>query len=138
MKITTRQLRRIIKEERSRLTEEKKFQVMLLKEEDGGMLQMAFQALKDQGPKIADKMKQWMKANPEIFQELLEEMMEDGQMKDVIKSMLPKGGGDDEGGSEEESAEPGEGGSDEEEGEDEKKVLESLRRRLRARQRRSR
>ena len=89
MKITTRQLKRIIKEERSRLTEEKKFQAMLLKEEDSGMLQMAFQALKDQGPKVADKMKQWMKANPEIFAISITAVLPDNLQGASTKS--PKG-----------------------------------------------
>jgi len=121
MKISKRKLQRIIKEERNRLNEEKKFQAMILKEEDGGLLQMAFQALKDKGPEIADKMKQWMKANPEIFQELLDEMMEDGTMKDVIMSAIPKGeepSGDDK---EEEAV-------DAKPAEEEKKVQEARRR----------
>ena len=97
MKITKRQLRRIIKEEKSKLVtsnrrnllrEERKFQAMLINEEDSGLLKMAFQALKDKGPAIADTMKQWMKANPEIFQELIDEMLEDGTMKKVLMSAL--------------------------------------------------
>ena len=128
MKISKRKLQRIIKEERYRLNEEKKFQAMLLKEEDGGLLGMAFQALKDQGPKVADKMKQWMKANPEIFQELIDEMMEDGAMKDFIQGALPAGEGGGEEAEESGGAEP-----EAEEAAEEEKKIEEARRRIKRR-----
>ena len=90
MKVTKRQLQRIIKEEKDLLYEQKKFEAMILNEEDSGLLKLAFGALKQQGPKVAEYVKQWLKANPAILEEFLEEMLEDGSIKDMLKSVVPK------------------------------------------------
>jgi len=67
MRVTKKRLSRIIKEESSRLSEQRKFRRMLLKEasEGGDMMKMAFKAIE----KSADAAKwvaQFLKAHPEI------------------------------------------------------------------------
>jgi hypothetical protein len=66
MKVTKRQLRRLIREESRIMVERRNFNMMLLQEaEDGGMMKMAFAAIE----KSADAAKwiaQFLKANPEI------------------------------------------------------------------------
>ena len=139
MKISTRQLKRIIKEERDLLVEKKKWQAMLLKEDSGGIASALFSGIKELGSKAPEMMVQWLKANPDMLEAVLDDMIDDPKIKDIIRKFLPQGGDESEGGAEEEGGEEDAEEMDLElEDEDEKKVVESLRRRLRARQRRSR
>ena len=92
MKITKRQLKRIIKEERDLLSERRKFQHMLLTEKSkSGFLKKAFAAVKEQGPEMVT---QWLKANPDMLEGVLDDMVKDPKIKDMLKTFLSKIGDD--------------------------------------------
>ena len=91
MKVTRRQLQRIIREEREILTERQKFENMLNEESEmGTMMKMAFQALKSAGEKVGPMLTQWLKSNPDILEDLIGKFIEDEKIKDVLLKQVEK------------------------------------------------
>ena len=125
MKITKRKLLRIIKEEKELLEEQRKWQAMLLKEDSGGIASALFSGIKELGSQAPEMMVQWLKANPDMLEGLLDDMVDDPKIKDIIMKFMPQGEAGDNGAP---AAENGE--------EKQKKEVQESRRRRRVRAKR--
>ena len=92
MRITKRQLLNLIREQQEIITEQQKFDRLLLEEEGdmGAMLKMAFSALKSAGEKIIPMLVQWLKSNPEILEGLIQKFVEDEKTKGLLMSAVEK------------------------------------------------
>ena len=90
MRISKRQLLSLIREQQELITEQQKFERMLLKEEGelGAMAKMAFEALKSLGDKLGPMLTQWLKSNPEMLDSVIKQFVEDEKVKKILMTAV--------------------------------------------------